>query len=119
MSLNNIVRGVKSTYKKPETSLYHHGMMKLLVVHELRKQDSSWKKFLTKNYAQEISKSVEGSVTGEHSKGSDRKKGDRINKGQKYSNKIDLVGPSSPKYVSKFEKGKIIVLEEHPAPMVE
>jgi hypothetical protein len=38
MSLNKMVRGVKSASKKPETSLYHHGLMKLLVVHELRKQ---------------------------------------------------------------------------------
>jgi hypothetical protein len=37
MSLNKMVRGVKSSSKKPETSLYHHGLMKLLVVHELRK----------------------------------------------------------------------------------
>jgi hypothetical protein len=37
MSLNKMVRGVKYASKKPETSLYHHGLMKLLVVHELRK----------------------------------------------------------------------------------
>jgi hypothetical protein len=47
MSLKKMVRGVMSTSKKPETSVYHHGMMKLLVVHELRKQDSIWKKLLT------------------------------------------------------------------------
>jgi hypothetical protein len=47
MSLNKMVRGVKSASKRPKTSLYHHGLMKLLVIHELRKQDISWKKLLT------------------------------------------------------------------------
>ena len=47
MSLNKMVRGVKSSSKKPKTSLYHHGLMKLIVVHELRKQDNSWKKLFT------------------------------------------------------------------------
>jgi hypothetical protein len=74
MSLNNMVRGVKSASKKLETSLYHHGMMKILVVHELRKWDISWKKFLTENFSHETSKPVEGSVTGEQSKGSYGKK---------------------------------------------
>jgi hypothetical protein len=47
MSLNKLVRGVKYASKNPETSLYHHGLMKLLLVHELRKQGNSWKKLLT------------------------------------------------------------------------
>jgi hypothetical protein len=47
MSLNEMVRGVKASSKKLETSLYHHGLMKLIVVHELRKQDNSWKKLFT------------------------------------------------------------------------
>jgi hypothetical protein len=81
-SLNKMVSGVKSASKKPKTIIYHHGMMELLVVYELRKRDSSWKKFLTKNFSQEISKSVEGSVTREDSKGLDRKKGDNRKKGK-------------------------------------
>jgi hypothetical protein len=47
MSLNKMVRGVNYVSKNPETSLYHYGLMKLLVVHELRKRDRSWKKLLT------------------------------------------------------------------------
>jgi hypothetical protein len=35
MSLNKMVRGVKSTYKKPKNSIHHHGFLKLLVVHAL------------------------------------------------------------------------------------
>jgi hypothetical protein len=31
MSLGKMVRGVRSSSKKPETSLYHHGIIKLLV----------------------------------------------------------------------------------------
>jgi len=75
-----MVSGVKFASKKPETIIYHHGMMELFVVYELRKRDSSWKKFLTKNFSQEISKSVEGSVTREDSKGLDKKKGDNRKK---------------------------------------
>jgi hypothetical protein len=47
MSLNKMVRVIKSGSKKPKTSLYHHGLMKLLVVQELRKRDNSWNKLLT------------------------------------------------------------------------
>jgi hypothetical protein len=50
MSLNKMVRGVKSTSKKPKTSIHHHGLMKLLVVHALRKQGSSWKQLLQQNF---------------------------------------------------------------------
>jgi hypothetical protein len=89
VSLNKMVRGVKSTSKKLKTSIYHHGKMKLLVFHELRKQNISWKKFLTEKFSYDTSKSVEGSVIGEHSKGSDRKKGKKINK------TMDNVGPIS------------------------
>jgi hypothetical protein len=46
MSLKNMVRGVRSVSKKPETSLNHHGLIKLLVVHALRTQGGSWKKLL-------------------------------------------------------------------------
>jgi hypothetical protein len=50
MSLNKMVRGVKSASKKPETNIHHHGLMKLLVVHALRKQGSSWKQLLQQNF---------------------------------------------------------------------
>jgi hypothetical protein len=60
MSLKKMVRGVRSVSKKPETSLHHHGLIKLLVVHALRTQGGSWKQLLQQNFAQErMSKSVE------------------------------------------------------------
>ena len=46
ISLNKMVRGVKSTSKKPETSRHHHGLVKILVVHSLRTQGGSWKQLL-------------------------------------------------------------------------
>jgi hypothetical protein len=104
--LNNMVWGFKSASKKPETSLYQHGLMKLLVFPELRKRDSSWKKFLIENFVHGTSKSIEGSVIGEHSKGSDEKKGDNRKKRHKFSNKIDHVVPRSPQSVSKLDKGR-------------
>jgi hypothetical protein len=74
MSLNKMVRGVKSTSKKPETSIHHHGLMKLLVVHALRKQGSSWKQLLQQKFSQEgVSKSIEEHETEACSEGSSRK----------------------------------------------
>lgn len=48
--LQNMLKGVKSMFKKLETSLYHHGLIKLLIVHELRKRNGSWKNFLPKYF---------------------------------------------------------------------
>ena len=48
--------------------------MKLLVVHALRKQGSSWKQILQKTFAQEgVSKSIEEHETKACSEGSNRK----------------------------------------------
>jgi hypothetical protein len=54
---------------------------------------------------------VEGNVTGEYSKESGRKKGDIRKKGKNPGNEVDPIGPSSPKFDSKLDKGKKIVLE--------
>jgi hypothetical protein len=60
ISLKNMARGVRLVSKKPETSLHHHGLIKILVVHSLRTQGGSWKQLLQHNFSQEkISKSVE------------------------------------------------------------
>ena len=60
MSLKNMVRGVRLVSKKLETSLHHHGLIKLLVVHALRTQGGSWKQLLQHTFSQEkISKSIE------------------------------------------------------------
>lgn len=56
-----MVRGIKSTSKKVETNIYHHGLIKLLITHEIRKQGSSWKNLLRHNFTSEgSSKSIEG-----------------------------------------------------------
>jgi hypothetical protein len=60
MSLSKIVRGVKYASKKLETSVYHNGLVKLLVVHELRKRRNSWKRFLTEYFGQERKKEEGG-----------------------------------------------------------
>jgi hypothetical protein len=43
MSLKKMARGVRSISKKPETSLHHHGLIKLLVFHSLKTQGGSWR----------------------------------------------------------------------------
>ena len=73
-----MVRGVKSTSKKPETSIHHHGLMKLLVVHALRKQGSIWKQLLQQKFSQEgVSKSIEEHETKACTEGSSRKTRER------------------------------------------
>jgi hypothetical protein len=49
MSLNKMVRGVKSISKTEKTSIYHQGPIKMLVLHELRKQRISWKNLITQH----------------------------------------------------------------------
>jgi hypothetical protein len=49
MSLNKMVRGVKSISKIEKTSIYHQGLIKMLVLHELRKQRISWKTLITQH----------------------------------------------------------------------
>jgi hypothetical protein len=49
MSLNKMVRGVKSLSKTKKTSIYHKGLIKMLVLHELRKQRISWKTLITQH----------------------------------------------------------------------
>jgi hypothetical protein len=94
MSLNNMVRGVKSSSKKPETSLHHHGLIKILVVHALRTQGGIWKQLLQQNFSQEgMSKSVEEQEAGIHSDGSRKK----ANKDRRKASrgKEGIVTPSS------------------------
>ena len=60
--------------------------MKLLVVHELRKQGSSWKQLLQQKFSQEgMSKSVEEQEIEVHSEGFNRKT--KKNKGKKLGGK--------------------------------
>jgi hypothetical protein len=38
MSLNKMVRGVKSLSKTEKASIYHQGLIKMLFIHEIRKK---------------------------------------------------------------------------------
>jgi hypothetical protein len=73
MSLKKMERGVRLVSNKPKTSLHHHGLTKLLVVHALKTQGGSWKQLLQQNFAQEKSKSIETHEAGTHSEGLRRK----------------------------------------------
>jgi hypothetical protein len=53
MSLMKMTRGVRSVSKKPETSLHHHSLIKILVVHALKTQGGRWKRFLQQSFARE------------------------------------------------------------------
>jgi hypothetical protein len=97
MILKKMARGVRSVSKKPETSLHHHGLIKLLVVHALKTQGGSWKQLLQQSFAQEKSKSVETQEAGTHSEGSSRKeKKDMASRG-----KEDIVVPNSSQPIEK------------------
>jgi hypothetical protein len=110
MSLNKMVRGVKSSSKKPKISLHHHILMKLLVVHALKKQGSSWKQLLQQNFAQEgMSKYVEEQETEVHSEGSSRKT--KKKKGKKLGGEESTVTPSSSHPIDELEKDKYVVEE--------
>jgi hypothetical protein len=113
MSLNKMVRGVKSTYKKLENSLYHHGLMKLMVVHALIKQGRSWKQLLQQNFSQDgVSKSVEEHETEACSEESGRKLKDRESREKKTKSKGASISPSSSKLVDRLDKGKSVMTED-------
>ena len=48
-----MVRGVKSLSKTENTSIYHQGLIKMLVIHEIRKQGFSWKTLITQHLSKE------------------------------------------------------------------
>jgi hypothetical protein len=93
MSLNKMVRGVKSLSKTEKTSIYHQGLIKMLVLHEIRKQRISWKVLITQHLPTE-NKPVE-----------EAQRAPKKNKEpQKKKSKKDKATPSSPRTVSQHEK---------------
>lgn len=52
MSINKMPRGIKSSSKTVQTSIYHNVLIKMLVSHEIKKKDSDWKTFLAHHFAQ-------------------------------------------------------------------
>jgi hypothetical protein len=113
MSLNKMVRGVKSTYKKPKTSIHHHGLIKLFFLHALRKQGNSLKQLLQQIFSQEgVSKSTEEHETKACSEGSSRKRNEEKRKGKKLGGEEALVTPISSQTVDRLDKDKSVMIEE-------
>jgi len=45
-SISKMAKGVQKQEKDMEKSLYHHGLIKMIITHEFRKQSLSWKQVL-------------------------------------------------------------------------
>ena len=93
MSLNKIVRGVKSISKIEKTSIYHQGLIKMLVLHELGKHRISWKTLITQHLPTE-NKPVEET---QHAPKKNKEP-------QKKMGKKDKTTPPSSRVVSQHEK---------------
>jgi hypothetical protein len=93
MSLNKMVRGVKSTSKTEKTRIYHQGLIKMLVLHDLRKQRISWKTLITQ-YLPTENKSVEETQHGPN----------KSKEPQEKKSKKDKTTPPSSRAVSQHEK---------------
>jgi hypothetical protein len=109
MSLRKMERGVRSVSKKPETSLHHHGLIKLLVFHALKTQGGSWRQLLQQIFAQEKSKSFETQKAGTHSEGSSRK--EKKDKKMTSGGKEDTTIPKSSHPIEKSVTEKSIMGE--------
>ena len=48
-SLSNMAKAIQKQERLKEKSLYHYGSIKMTVMHELQKQDLSWKQFVIEN----------------------------------------------------------------------
>jgi len=109
MSLKKMATWVRSVSKKPKTSLHHHGLIKILVVHALRTQGGSWKQLLQHNFSQGISKFVEVQEVGIHNEGSRRKE----NKDRRMTSrsKVSTVTPISSHPIEKSVTEKSVVGE--------
>jgi hypothetical protein len=93
ISLNKMVRGVKSISKIEKTSIYHQGLIKMLVLHELRKQRISWKTLITQHLPTK-NKPVEET---QHAL-------KKIKEPQERKSKKDTTTPPSSRAVSQHEK---------------
>jgi hypothetical protein len=93
MSLNKMVRGVKSLSKTEKTSIYYQGLIKMLVLHEIRKKRISWKILITQHLSTENKPVEEAQLSPEKDKEPQKKKG-----------KKDMATPSSSRTVSQNEK---------------
>jgi hypothetical protein len=93
MSLNKMVICFKSLSKTEKTRIYHQGLIKMLVLHEIRKQRISWKILITQHLSTENKPVEEAQLAPEKYKEPQKKKG-----------KKDKATPSSSRTVSQNEK---------------
>jgi hypothetical protein len=93
MSLNKMVRGVKSISKIENTSIYHQGFIKMLVLNELRKQTISWKTLITQHLP-----------TGNKSMEETHHDPKKSKEPQEKKSKKDKTTPPSSREVSQHEK---------------
>jgi hypothetical protein len=96
MSLKNMVRGVKSLSKTEKTSMYHQGLIKMLVIHEIRKQGFSWKTLITQHL------STKNELVEEAQPALDEDKKPKKKRGKK-----DKIAPSSSKAVNQKDKARM------------
>lgn len=54
LSLHNMARGVQFESKNSETSIYHHSLIKIIIVTELSKRRRTWEDFLIENFHGEM-----------------------------------------------------------------
>ena len=123
-----MARGVKSTSKKLETSLYHHVLTKLLVVYELNKRGSIQKQFITQYFTLEGTTTIhiEGTPKfvgkGRKGKGSKESKenlGSSENEKKQPSSEAEDIGDSISKSVNKPKQKKEIKVAETPESRVK
>jgi hypothetical protein len=96
MGLNKMVRGVKSLSKTEKTSIYHYGLIRMLVIHEIRKQRFSWKTLITQHFSTKNEPIEEARPAPDEYEEANKKKG------KKYK-----VAPSSSKETSQKDKARM------------
>jgi hypothetical protein len=78
------------------TSIYHQGLIKILVIHEIRKQRFNWKTLITQHLSTKNEPGEEAQLAPNEDEEPKRKKG-----------KKDKVSPSSSKEVSQKDKSRM------------
>ena len=48
-SLSKMAKGVQKQGKSSDKIIYHHELIKMIVIHEIQKKNLSWKQFLLDN----------------------------------------------------------------------
>jgi hypothetical protein len=118
MSLNKMVRGVKSISKIEKTSIYHQGLIKMLVLHELRKERISWKTLITqhlpteKKYVEETQHAPKKSKEPQEKKSNKDKTTPPSSRGVSQHEKVGSSSTVNKNFKSSESKGKRKLVEE-------